>query len=192
VLRGVVAPGPEDVNPAPFSNADWWPLFAHFLAMSMLAIGGAVAVAPDIHRYIVDQRGWIDDTQFSAAIALAQAAPGPNLLFVPVIGYAVAGLTGAAVSLLGMLIPSTTLALLASRWGSRRREQRGVRAFVAGMAPITIGLLLSTGGVLALPMARVPGAWVLVAATVVLMLRTGLSPVWLIAAGAVAGAAGLV
>lgn len=175
-----------------FTSADWWPFFAHFLAMSMLAIGGAVAVAPDIHRYLVDERGWIDDTQFSAAMALAQAAPGPNLLFVPVLGYAVAGLAGAAVSLLGMLIPSTTLAILVSRWGSRRREQRGVRAFVAGMAPITIGLILSTGGVLALPMARKPGAWVLIAATVALSLKSRLSPVWLIAAGAVVGAAGFV
>jgi chromate transporter len=175
-----------------FGGADWWALLAHFLAMSMLAIGGAVAVAPEIHRYVVEQRGWIDDTQFSAAIALAQASPGPNLLFVPVIGYAVAGFGGAAVALLGMLIPSTTLALAATRWGSTRRDSRGVRAFVAGMAPITIGLLLSTGVVLALPVARVPGAWLLIGATVVLSLATRLGPVWLIAGGAAAGALGWV
>ena len=174
------------------SGADWWALFAHFLAMSMLAIGGAVAVAPEIHRYVVDQRGWIDDTQFSAAIALAQASPGPNLMFVPVIGYTVAGFGGAAVALVGMLVPSTTLALAATRWGGKRRESRGVRAFVAGMAPITIGLLLSTGVLLALPIVRLPAAWAMVIATVVLMLRTRINPVWLIAAGAVAGATGLV
>lgn len=175
-----------------FGGGDWWALFAHFLAMSMLAIGGAVAVAPEIHRYVVEQRHWIDDTQFSAAIALAQAAPGPNLLFVPVIGYAIAGLAGACVALLGILIPSTTLALAATRWGHKRRESRGVRAFVAGMAPVTIGLVLSTGAVLALPMARLPAAWLLIAATVLLSLKTRLGPVWLIAAGAVAGAAGAV
>jgi chromate transporter len=134
-----------------FGHADWWALFSHFLGMSMLAIGGALATAPDIHRYIVDERHWLDDSQFSASIALAQAAPGPNLLFVPVIGYAVAGFGGAALALAGMLIPSTTLALAVSRWGSKRRENRGVRAFVAGMAPITIGLLLTSGGLLARP-----------------------------------------
>jgi len=175
-----------------FSGADWWPLFAHFLAMSMLAIGGALAVAPDVHRYIVDERGWIDDTQFNAAVALAQSAPGPNLLFVPVVGYAVAGVAGALVALVGMLIPSTAFALLAARWGSRRRDQRGVRAFVAGMAPITIGLLLSTGGLLAMPLARIPGAWLLIVATLVLCLRTQMRPVWMIAGGALAGAFGLV
>ena len=175
-----------------FTSADWWALFGHFLAMSMLAIGGAVAVAPEIHRYVVDERGWVDDTQFSASIALAQAAPGPNLLFVPVLGHAIAGLPGAFVALAGILIPSTTLALAASRWGHKRRETRGVRAFVAGMAPVTIGLLLSAGTVLALPLARVPAAWLLIAATVVLSVKTRISPVWLIGAGAAVGVAGWV
>jgi chromate transporter len=174
------------------SGADWWALFAHFLAMSMLAIGGAVAVAPEIHRYVVEQRGWIDDTQFSASIALAQASPGPNLLFVPVVGHAIAGLPGALVALAGILIPSTTLALTASRWGHKRRETRGVRAFVAGMAPVTIGLLLSAGTVLAAPLMRQPVAWLLVGATVLLSAKTRIGPVWLIAAGAAVGAAGWV
>jgi len=175
-----------------FTSADWWALFSHFLAMSVLAIGGALAVAPEIHRYIVDQRGWVDDTQFSAAIALAQAAPGPNLLFVPVLGHAIAGLPGAFVALLGILLPSTTLALAASRWGERRRDTRGVRAFVAGMAPVTIGLLLSAGTVLVQPYARTAGTWALMAAAVVLSVRTRINPVWLIAGGAAAGAAGWV
>lgn len=172
--------------------ADWWALLTHFLAMSMLAVGGAVAVAPEIHRYIVEQRGWIDDAQFSAAIALAQSSPGPNLLFVPVIGYSVAGFGGAAVALLGMLIPSTTLALSVSRWGSKRRETRGVRAFVAGMAPITIGLILSTGGLLALPLAGRPAAWLLVLVTIAVMLATKVSAAWMIAVGAIVGALGWV
>jgi chromate transporter len=173
-----------------FGHGDWWALFAHFLGMSMLAIGGALATAPDIHRYIVDERHWLDDSQFSASIALAQAAPGPNLLFVPVIGYAVAGFGGAALALAGMLIPSTTLALAVTRWGSKRREHRGVRAFVAGMAPITIGLLLTSGGLLAWPLAHQPAAWLLIAATVLVMLKTKLNPVWLMAGGAAAGMAG--
>jgi chromate transporter len=173
-----------------FTSADWWPLFAHFLAMSMLAIGGALATTPEIHRYLVEQRGWLSETQFSASIALAQAAPGPNLLFVPVLGHAIAGLPGAMVALAGMLIPSTTLALFASRWGRKRRDTRGVRAFVAGMAPVTIGLLLSAGTVLAVPLATQPAAGLLMAMTVALSVTTKINPVWLIAAGAVVGAMG--
>jgi chromate transporter len=175
---------------SPFTSADWLPLFAHFLAMSMLAIGGALATTPEIHRYLVEQRGWLDDTQFSASVALAQAAPGPNLLFVPVLGHAIAGLPGALVALIGMLIPSTTLALFASRWGRKRRQTLGVRAFVAGMAPVTIGLLAAAGTVLAVPLATHVGAVILVAVTVLLSVTTKISPVWLIAIGAVVGAAG--
>jgi chromate transporter len=172
------------------ASADLWALFAHFLAMSMLAIGGAIAVTPDIHRYVVVERGWIDDARFSASVALAQAAPGPNLLFVPVLGHAIAGLPGAMIALAGMLIPSTTLALAASRWGQQRRETLGVRAFVAGMGPVTLGLLASAGTVLAAPLATRWTTWALIAATVALSARTKIGPVWLIAAGAVAGALG--
>jgi chromate transporter len=175
------------------SAADWVALFAHLLAMSMLSIGGALAVAPEMHRYMVVQRGWIDDAQFSASIALAQAAPGPNLLFVPVLGHAIAGVPGAIVALAGMLIPSTTLAFAVSRWTDKRRHTRGVSAFVAGMAPLTIGLLLSAGSVLAQPYvgARVQ-PWLLIAGTMALSLGTRINPVWLIAIGAVVGAGGWV
>ncbi len=176
----------------PFTAADWGPLFLHFLAMSMLAVGGALATAPEMHRFLVDQRHWVADADFSAAVALAQAAPGPNLMFVPVLGYTIAGLPGALVALVGILIPSTTLALLASRWGAQRRETVGVRAFVAGMAPVTIGLLLATGTVLVMPLGARPVAWALVGAAVLLSWRTKVNPVWTIAAGAIAGAAGLV
>lgn len=172
--------------------AEWWALFLHFAAVSMLAVGGAIAVAPEIHRFIVDERGWIDDGQFSASVALAQAAPGPNLMFVPVLGYAVAGLPGAFVALMGILLPSTMFALVVTRWGQKRRDTLGVRAFVAGMAPVTIGLLLAAGTVLAAPLARTPSAWALVAATVALSVFTKINPVWLIAAGAAVGASGLV
>ncbi len=172
--------------------ADWWALFAHFLMVSMLAIGGAIAVAPEIHRFVVEERHWIDDGQFSASVALAQAAPGPNLLFVPVVGHAIAGMPGALVALAGILLPSTTLAWAVSRWGRKRRDTLGVRAFVAGMAPVTIGLLLSAGTVLAMPVATKHSAWLLVAATVVVSVFTKINPVWLIAGGAAVGAAGFV
>jgi chromate transporter len=170
--------------------AEWWALFAHFLMISMLAIGGAIAVAPEIHRFVVEERRWIDDGQFSASVALAQAAPGPNLLFVPVVGHAIAGMPGALVALAGILLPSTTLAWAVTRWGQKRRDTLGVRAFVAGMAPVTIGLLLSAGTVLAVPVATKPSAWALVLATVAVSATTKVNPVWLIAAGAAVGAAG--
>ena len=172
------------------SAADWFGLFTHFLILSMLAIGGAIATAPDMHRYVVVERGWLSDTQFTSSVALAQAAPGPNLLFVAVIGWNVAGLAGAAVTMIGILLPSTTLALAVTRWGAQRRDSVGVRAFKAGMAPLTLGLLLSTGWVLTEPTRHSPGAVGLVIGTVALMWRTKLSPTWMVGTGALVGALG--
>jgi chromate transporter len=164
-------------------------LFGHFLLLSMLAIGGAITTTPDMHRYLVAEQHWMTDGQFTASIALAQAAPGPNLLFVAVLGWGVGGALGMLATMVGILLPSTTLALAAARWGQARRETRGVRAFTQGMAPVTVGLLLSTGWVLTAPVRHQPTALLLVAATVVVMLRTRISPIWLIVAGAGAGAA---
>jgi chromate transporter len=175
---------------ATLQPADLLALFFHFLMLSLLAVGGAITTAPDMHRYLVGEKGWLTDTNFTASIALAQAAPGPNVLFVAVLGYNVAGLPGAFATMAGMMLPSTTLALWATRWGRSRRETRGVRAFTLGMAPLTLGLLLATGWVLAEPFRSSPGAMLLVGLSAVVMARTRLSPMWLVGLGALVGAAG--
>ena len=166
-------------------------LFAHFLMLSLLAIGGVMSTAPDMQRYVVAEHGWISDAQFAASVALGQAAPGPNVLFVALVGWQAGGPLGALATLVGILLLSTLLAVGLSRWGHARRDSRAVRAFTAGMAPLTIGLLLSTGWLLALPSLRDPKAIWLVPVTVAVMLRTRLSPIWLVALGAVAGALGM-
>jgi chromate transporter len=174
--------------------ADLLGLLGHFMLLSLLAVGGAITTASDMHRYVVVEHGWISDAQFSSSIAIAQAAPGPNMLFVAVIGWNVAGALGAFATLVGTLVPSTVLVLGASRWAAQRRETRVVRAFTTGMAPLTLGLLLATGWVLAEPFVRQSaqrwGALALIAVTVVTMTRTKLSPIWLVALGAVVGALG--
>jgi chromate transporter len=176
--------------------ADLFGLFTHFLILSMLSIGGAITTVPDMHRYIVAEHHWLSDAQFTASIAIAQAAPGPNVLFVAVLGWNVAGPLGTLATMTGILIPSTVLSLWATRWGSQRRETRFVRAFTAGLTPLTLGLLLATGWVLAEPYLGDPahrwGALALIALTIAAMLRTKLSPMWLVALGCGAGAFGFV
>ena len=129
-------------------------LFGHFLLLSLLAVGGAITVAPDMHRVLVNDMGLLSDVQFNASIAIAQASPGPNVLFVAVMGYQAAGLMGAAATMFGIMLPSTTLALAAARWGHARQHWPQVRAFKAGMAPIVIGLLFATSWILS---AQTPG-----------------------------------
>jgi chromate transporter len=175
----------------PLSAGELAALFAHFLVLSLLAIGGAITVAPEMHRVLVDRMALLTDAQFNASIAIAQAAPGPNVLFVAVMGYQAGGLVAALVALVAIMLPSTTLALAASRWGHARRDWLPVQAFKAGMAPIVIALLMATGWILA---AATPG-WrhlVLTVAAALLVWRTRIHLLWLIAAGAVAGALGWV
>jgi chromate transporter len=169
-------------------GADWWGVLGHFLMLSLMSIGGAIGTAPEMHRYLVEQHHWMTNEQFSASIALAQSAPGPNLLFVAVLGWAIGGLPGLCTTMLGILLPSTTLAMAAARWGEARRETRGVRSFVGGMAPLTVGLVLSSGWVLGFPSAHDAALLATIGVTVVVCLRTRIGPLWLIAAGAVVGA----
>ena len=182
--------------PAALPIADLLGLFVHFMILSLLAVGGAITTAPDMHRFVVDEHHWISDAQFSASIAIAQAAPGPNVLFVAVVGWNVAGPLGALATMSGTLLPSTALTLFATRWGSRRREARGVRAFTTGLTPLTIGLLVATGWVLAKPyvgQGQHPlGAVLVIAVSVLLMMRTRVSPMWIVGFGAVVGALGFV
>ena len=59
----------------------------HFMLLSVMAVGGAVSTAPEMQRFVVTQQHWLTHGQFNASIALAQAAPGPNLLFVTLVGW---------------------------------------------------------------------------------------------------------
>jgi len=178
------------MTPLPVSvptGSDWGGVLAQFLLLSLLSIGGAISTAPEMHRYLVDQHHWLTNDQFSAMVAIAQAAPGPNLLFVAVLGWGIGGAFGMLVTMTGILLPSTTLTLAAARWGEARRHTRGVQAFVTGLAPLTVGLVLSTGFLLGKPAYGNPWLTAVVVATVVVCVRSKISPLWLIAAGGLVG-----
>uniref|UniRef100_UPI0040482AFE chromate transporter n=1 Tax=Limnohabitans sp. TaxID=1907725 RepID=UPI0040482AFE len=193
------------------SVGDWLALFNHFLSLSLLAVGGAIILAPDMHRFLVEENHWLTDQQFSSSIALAQSAPGPNVLFVGLIGWNVglnagAGLGGGwisvalsalgmLISLLGIMLPSSLLTYTTTRWAHKHRDNRGVRAFKLGMAPVVIALLVSTGWLLTAshnnPMRDWP-LWVLTLVAMGLVWRTRIHLLWLIGAGALLGALGWV
>jgi chromate transporter len=185
------------------AGADLAALFGHFLVLSLLAVGGALSTAPEMQRWIVGERGWLSAEDFASSVALAQAAPGPNVLFVAVVGFNVAGLAGVAAAMAGTLLPSSVLAITAQRSSQRHERSLAVRAFNAGLAPLTLGLLLATGWLVIEPGLLRPAAGggvaqgvavALVAGTLWLALRTGWPPLVPIvigaAAGAVLGAAG--
>ncbi len=185
--------------PIDMSTAEWLQMLLHFGSLSLLGVGGAITTVPDMHRYLVDQQNWLSDAQFNASVALAQAAPGPNILFVALIGWHIglnagAGplcLMGALLALLGTMLPSSLLAYTAGQWIHRYRERRVIRAFKQGLAPTVVGLLVATGIVLAATSAgpdQAGLAWIMAGIATVLMWRTRLHVLWLLGAGALAGA----
>jgi chromate transporter len=180
------------------SLGDWAGLFSQYLLLSLMSVGGAISTTAEMHRYLVEQHHWLTPAQFNDAIAIAQAAPGPNVLFVALMGWNVginagswaAAVGGVLVTMTGIMLPSTTLTYLAAQWMQRNRERRAVRAFKQGMAPVVVGLLVSTGIILATANARTAQdwpLWTLSAAAGVLIWRTRIHLLWLLAAGGVLG-----
>jgi len=183
--------------------ADWLSLLLHFMGLSLLAVGGAISVVPGMHRYLVLQQGWLTDSQFTSSVALAQIAPGPNVLFVVLMGWNVGvnaggthwALLGALLCLLGIVLPSSILTLFATRWAQRNQKHRGVRAFKQGMTPLVVALLISTAWLLITPSISSQTSWTFWLLGIVALLvlwRTRVHLLWVLAAGAVLGATGLV
>lgn len=189
--------------------ADWWALFGQYLMMSLLSISGAITMVPEMHRYLVERHGWLTDPQFSASVAIAQAAPGPNVLFVALMGWQVglnagggpdAGIgawmlaaLGLSITMTGILLPSSLLSYLAAQWSQRNRHRRSVRAFRQGMGPLIIGLLIATGWVLVNGGGETAARWTVWATagvTALIVWRTKIHLLWLLGAGAVIGGMG--
>lgn len=186
------------MNPIVMQAADWVALLVHYLSLSLLCVGGAITTAPDMHRFLVQEKAWLTDPQFSASIAIAQAAPGPNVLFTALMGWNVGlnagglgtALFGMVLALGGIMLPSSVLVYLTSQWSHRNRDLRAVRAFKQGMAPLVVALLVATGWILATSngyaIANWPG-WAITIVTAVIVWRTRLHLLWLLGAGAVLG-----
>lgn len=167
-------------------------LAAHFGSLSLIAVGGMASVLPEMHRETVEVQHWLTDAEFSDLFALAQAAPGPNMLITGLIGWRVAGWVGAVVSILATVIPTCIVAYVLARLWQRGANAPWQRVVRGGLAPVTVGLVLATGAILA---GGAQGSWVgyaLTAGTALLALRTRMNPLAAFAVAAALGAAGLV
>ena len=163
-------------------------LFAHYLSLSVFATGGAMALASDMHRYVVDEHAYITHTQFVNSIALAQAAPGPNILFVTVMGWQIAGLPGALATTLGLSLPALVFPVIVSRLGRLAQFERLLKALRVGLGPVAIGLMAATCFLL---VRQAPGVWrgaAIIAVSTLLLATTRVPPVLLIFVAGVVGA----
>lgn len=167
-------------------------LALRFAVLSLVAVGGMQSVLPEVHRVVVDVNGWMTDAQFTQAYTIAQAAPGPNMLVVTIIGWHVAGFPGALVATGALITPCCTLTFLVARVWQHFHGAAWRRAVERGLAPVTVGLILATGWLLARGASTGWPAMVMTAGTAGLVIFTRVNPLWMFAAGAVLGVAGLI
>lgn len=161
-----------------------------FLVMAFLAIGGANAVVPEMHRQVVEVERWMTNGEFAALFAIASASPGPNVLIVTLIGWHVAGMAGALVATGAMVGPTSLLTYAVFHVWNRFRHAPWRRPVQAGLASVTVGLIAASGYLLA---RAADTGWVTVAitaATALVSFRTKLNPLWAFAAAGAIGAAG--
>jgi chromate transporter len=166
-------------------------LAAVYAQLSLLAFGGANAVIPEMQRQVVDVHHWMSAHEFAALYALAQAAPGPNMMVVSLVGWRVGGFWGALVTTGAVAAPSSVLTLLVSGAWYRFKDAKWRKAVQAGLQPVTAGLITASAALLT---QSTTVDWTAAAVTVVtagLFLFTKLHPMLILAAAAAAGAIGL-
>jgi chromate transporter len=167
-------------------------LAVQFAIMSLLALGGANAVVPEIHRQAVELRGWMTERQFADMFAISQAAPGPNVMIVTLIGYHVAGWAGAIITTLAMCGPTAVLASFLARTWDRFKDAPWRIAVQTGLVPISVGLVGASAIVLTRAVDTSWAAIVVTATTAAVAYFTRWNPLWLVGIAGLAGFAGLV
>jgi chromate transporter len=161
----------------------------YFSLLSLLSVGGMPSVIPEMHRYVVEARGWISHADFVEMFALGQAAPGPNVLIASLIGWKIAGVPGALVTLAAMCGPAAVISYWVAGLWDRMKDRPWRAVAQRAMAPMVVGLILSGGFVLATPSGTPDWrVWLIAAASAGAMVTTKLNPLWMLAGGAVAGA----
>lgn len=164
-------------------------LALNFMLLSLMAVGGANVLLPEMHQFAVESRHWMSSKEFSELFALAQAAPGPNVLFVSVIGWKAAGVTGACVAMLAICGPSTMLTLVVAHYLERFRAAPWRIALQKALAPVAAALILTSGILLVRSAGQTTPTLLVSAAVVLISIRYNPNPLWFIGGGAVAGLA---
>ena len=162
-----------------------------FAILGLVAIGGANAVVPEMHRYVVEVERWMTDQEFAALFAIANAAPGPNVLIVTLVGWHVAGLAGALVTTVAMIGPPALLVYGVFHLWSRMASAPWRPTVQAGLSAVTVGLVAATGWILIQATALSAPLVAVSLATAAVSWLTKVNPLWCFAAAAALGAAGL-
>ena len=162
-------------------------LLGVFGLLSVLAVGGGLAVLPEMKKLTVDQYHWVTDDQFVDFYSLGQMAPGPNMIMVTLIGFKVAGLAGAISVLIAFFLPASVLTFGANRLWHRLAKWPWRESFRRGLGPVTVGLMIA--GVISIGKVAIDvlGTAILAVVVTVLVLTTTINPALLILGSAILG-----
>jgi chromate transporter len=171
-------------------NATLVALAAIFSQLSLLAFGGGNTILPEMQRQVVEVHHWMPASEFSALFALAQAAPGPNMMIVTLVGWHVAGWTGMLVTSVAKFGPSSLVTIAVLHAWDRFKDRPWRRIAQRGLVPVTSGLVAASA--LLIAKASDPSwiAWAVTGVCAVLAFRTKIHPLWLLAAGSLIGLTG--
>ncbi|SAK75583.1 chromate transporter [Caballeronia arationis] len=165
-------------------------LAAIFSQLSLLAFGGGNSILPEMQRQVVEVHQWMSKADFSALFALAQAAPGPNMMVVTLIGWHVAGWPGVIVTSIAKFGPSSLVTIAAMHAWERFKDRPWRRYIQTGLVPMTAGLVASSAALIAEASDTTWMLGAITAAIAVLSYRTKIHPLWLLAAGSLVGLTG--
>jgi chromate transporter len=160
--------------------------------LSLLAVGGGLTILPDVQRLSVDVYHWMTAAEFVEVFAIAQAAPGPNILYVSIVGWKAAGLPGALVATAAICGPPAVITFFVTRMWDRFRATTWRRALELGLAPVTIGIVLASGFILMRTADNTWVAYAITGATIALVMATRINPLWMMGLAALLGISGIV
>ncbi|QOZ31414.1 chromate transporter [Bradyrhizobium sp. CCBAU 53421] len=162
-----------------------------FAELSLLAFGGGNTILPEMQRQVVDVNHWMTAQEFGALFALAQAAPGPNMMVVPLVGWHVAGFSGVLVTSLAKFGPSSLVTGFALRLWERFKDRPWRRTVQAGLVPVTAGLVTASAIVITHASVSGWGTILIAAGVAIATTTTRIHPLLALAAGAVLGLTGI-
>jgi chromate transporter len=161
--------------------------------MSSISFGGIPSVLPGIRDFVVMTNGWLTDRDFANFFALAQTIPGPNMiLMMGLIGWKVAGIAGAVAGASATAVPPCMMYFVGYRLWDRFRDATWQKLARVSLAPLTFGLIVAGGTVMAQTADKNWLAISISAATAALLLITRFNPLWLLGAAGALGALGFV
>ncbi len=171
-----------------FKDNIYWQMFTTFVRIGSFTLGGGYAMIPLIQKEVVDNKKWMDNSEFIDMLALAQSAPGVMAVNTAIfVGYKIRGLKGSLVTTLGSALPSFIIILLIAMVFTNFKENTFVERIFKGIRPAVVALIAAP----LFSMSKVAGInWkniIIPIATVTLIYFLGISPIWVVLAAIIGG-----